>query len=410
LLIGLGLCVFIACGDDATARTDSGTDAGSLDAGKPVARQPDAGTSPSDAGDAGDASITAFDASQADASEGDDAGSPADASTDAGADAGFVCPVPAAGKVGGSCANDVDCESALGAGDGVCMKPGFGDVVWPAGGFCLGKVDACTIDADCGPNNLCATVNDPVNGAYKACLPACQTGGCVCGAGTACANWVAGIALAGGRTACLPGNGGASDGDPCASFGDCAEHSTCAADPLEHPGGQCRRFGCTPGNDATCNPNGDGHCIDEGLVTAGVALADVCVDACAVSGDCREAEGYRCFDAGGSVGKFCRHPQAGDACASDTDCGDAALWDCKTGAAYPGGSCAPATPCPTPGSTQGCSSESSICYDGPLVAATDNVCVDRCVGGPGVMGGCRLGYLCNDVNPGSSVSLGCVAP
>ena len=38
-----------------------------------------------------------------------------------------------------------------------------------------------------------------------------------------------------------------------------------------------------------------------------------CVDACTTDADCRQADGYRCFD-GGADGRYCRHPQTGDAC------------------------------------------------------------------------------------------------
>lgn len=211
--------------------------------------------------------------------------------------------------------------------------------------------------------------------------------------------------------ACFPAADAAIDGDPCVSFGECAIESTCREEPLEYPGGQCQRVGCTVGDDTTCATGGDGHCVDARLVSLGVRTGTACVDACTVDGDCRIADGYRCVDGGAGVGRYCRHPQAGDACAIDADCGGAMLWDCKVGVTYPGGMCTPTTGCPTPGSSNGCSPGSSVCYDAVLPAVpTDNVCVPRCGGPANTQGGCRPGYACRDVAPGPGVTLGCVNP
>lgn len=319
------------------------------------------------------------------------------------------CPLPPSGAVGGACATDSECDSAAGVGDGFCLRGRMGATVWPDAGYCINRVATCTMDADCGSGNVCATVDDP-GGAFSACVAGCGTG-CVCGDGQLCQGSFSGLPLLGGDVACVPGDASATDGAPCTSFGDCAAESVCIEDALEHPGGQCHRAWCTIGDDATCADGGDGHCIDQRSITAGVATANVCVDACTVDDDCRVAEGYRCFDGGATVGRFCRHPQAGDACAVDADCGPADAWDCKIGVTFPGGMCTPTTGCPTPGLDTGCTAGSSVCYDSVLPAVpTDNVCVDRCGGPFGTEGGCRTGYTCRDTHPGALVVLGCVNP
>jgi len=319
------------------------------------------------------------------------------------------CPARLPGAVGGPCATDAQCDSAPGAADGVCLHGQSGTVVWPTEGYCVNRIDTCTA-ANCGAGNACVTIDDP-SGAFRACLPACGTGDCACTNGQLCASSFAGSQLAEGMTACLPGNRSAVDGDACNGFGECAEDSLCLQDPLEYPGGQCHRVACTIGTDATCATGGDGHCIDFRLITAGFGVANVCVDACTSDTDCRANDGYKCVDGGAGVGRFCRHPQAGQACAVDGDCGNPVLWDCKLGVTFPGGQCTPTTGCTTPGDSSACSPGSSVCYDSVLPAIpADNVCVDRCGGPVDTQGGCRAGYLCRDTAPGVPVILGCVAP
>jgi hypothetical protein len=331
-----------------------------------------------------------------------------DAAPDAMVDAG--CPGLATGQVGGPCTTDAQCDSAAGAGDGICLRGLLGAITWPAQGYCINQIESCTDDADCGAGNACVTVSDPA-GSFRACFPACGTGDCACAAGQLCAGSFSGATFAAGDTACVPGNAAATDGDACAGFGDCAEDSACVLDPFEHPGGQCQRLGCTIGDDATCAAGGDGHCVDQLLITTGFQSGAVCVDACAIDADCRMADGYRCFDGGGTVGRFCRHPQAGDACMVDGDCGADAEWDCKTGVAFPGGMCTPTTGCPTPGLATGCSPGSSACFDSLLPGVpNDNVCVDRCAGPIGTQAGCRAGYVCRDADPSATTTLGCISP
>ena len=337
-----------------------------------------------------------------------DAAADPDANIDAGPSIDASCPVRGAGQVGGTCAIDTDCNSAAGVDDGYCLIGNQGNLVWPSAGYCVNQIDTCTANS-CGAGNQCTTINDPL-GAFRACLPACGTGACACSDGQLCANSFVGSAFGAGQTACMPGNAAATDGSTCTQFAECAQDSLCQFDPAEFPSGQCARIGCVVGNDTTCAANGDGHCVNFAPLTSGFNTGTVCVDSCDADTDCRQAEGYKCFDGGGTTGKYCRHPQVGDVCAVDTDCGDVAVWRCS--GALPGGACTLRAVCPTPGAATGCTLFSSICWDG-VTAGTPNMCVDRCGGPENLPGGCRTGLTCRDVDPGggpSRVFLGCVAP
>ncbi len=320
-----------------------------------------------------------------------------------------ICPAPTPGAVGGPCAVDSNCDSAAGLGDGICMRHSIAGTTWPGTGYCVNGIESCTDDASCGAGNQCVMVGDAA-GAFRICLPACGVGPCACPAGQVCAAWYAGAPILGGDVACLPGSPAAVDGDVCDSFGDCAPNSRCLDDRFEYPDGQCHRVGCAIGDDTTCA--GDGHCVAMAALTTGVEAGTACVDRCSVDSDCRFVSGYRCVDGGPEVGRYCRHPHAGDGCVLDEDCGAPGDWDCETGPTYPGGLCTPQLACPTPGTGGGCTRGSSICYDAVLLGvATDNVCADRCGGPIDTQGGCRAGYVCRDVAPAvTSVVLGCVSP
>jgi hypothetical protein len=306
-----------------------------------------------------------------------------------------ACAAPAAGEIGGPCVNDTECDSAPAAGDGLCLRGAIGARVWPAVGYCTNKVGVCVEDVDCGAGNVCATLQGA-----SLCLRACAVADCVCPGDQLCANTLGSDAL--DKDACLPGDAAAVDGDPCASFGDCSEGSACLVDgDLEYPGGQCMQVGCTLGNDATCTHGTDSKCVDPGLLPSVTG----CVDGCAIDADCRIAEGYRCVDAGGPTGRFCRHPQVGDACAAVADCGPDVTWSCLIGASFLGGMCTLDGACPTAGSSTGCTSGSSVCTD---PAAGSNHCVDACPGPLETRSTCRMTYRCRDVDPGGTTVLGCV--
>ncbi len=319
-----------------------------------------------------------------------DAAPPVDATVDTPPDAN--CPLRAPGLVGGPCTTDGQCDTTSGAGDGFCLNATLGGIGWPAAGYCVTRLGVCTMDSQCGSGNLCVTINDP-GGAFSACMPGCGAAPCDCSNGQACSDNLAGNTM--NKNACIPGNRSSIDGDACTGFGECDLNSICRSDTAEHPGGQCIQIGCTIGNDATCTAGGDGHCASPGFVSAGAG----CLDQCVTDANCRTAEGYKCFDAGGATGRHCRHPQAGDACAADVDCGDPGLWDCRTGAGFPGGYCTLQAGCNATNGT-GCSGGSSLCFDPP---GTDTpYCVDRCTGA--AQGTCRASYTCTTMG----TAAGCI--
>ena len=348
----------------------------------------------------GDVDATVADAPDIDAVPID--ARPVDAAIDAN------CPARAAGTVGGTCISDAQCDSATGAGDGFCLRGAQGSIVWPTEGYCVNQIDSCTVNS-CGAGNQCTTIDDPL-GAFRACMPACGADPCICSNGQICATGFSGSDLGAGQMACLPGNAASIDGAACTGFGECAQDSLCQNNAFEFPGGMCGRIGCTIGNDSTCAAGGDGHCVDLAQITAGFNTGTICVDRCVSDTDCRQGEGYRCVDGGGTIGKYCRHPQIGDTCTMDAQCDDAVGMRC--GFSLPGGFCTVRQPCPTPGSSQGCAPLSSICWDGPTPADL-NFCVDRCGGPENTQGGCRAGLTCRDVDPlggPTHVFLGCIAP
>lgn len=303
-------------------------------------------------------------------------GRPVDAPLDAQS-----CAARNFGDVGGPCTTDVDCESSAGAADGICLNNLLDPAPWPAVGYCISRTGGCTQDGECGDGNVCADLG----GGFRACMQGCNAAGpCECPDGMRCTDGYLNTPVQ--RMVCVPGNPLAVDGSPCTTFGDCDEHSICLDDAFEHPGGQCIQLGCTLGNDATCSSGGDGHCDRPDVIGGGTG----CLDVCTTDADCRTADGYKCFDAGGTTGKFCRHPAAGDGCTQDADCGSPVLWVCRSGVAFPGGYCTIRQACPTNGTTDGCSSGSSVCRD--PVGPEPGYCVDRCTGvGQGT---CRTGYNC----------------
>lgn len=368
LALGLGLLV-VGCGDNIKGGDDTGDDDPTVDAAPVDAMMIDAEPPP---------------------------------------DAMVVCPAREAGAVGGACASDDDCDSAKGANDGFCFVGPFGPTTFPPEGYCVhdnGLGTICDDDGDCGAGNLCVDLPELP---YKYCLPACGCGDVTnaCPPNQACFETFNGFAMS--KAACVPGSAAAVDGDPCAGFYECGESSACNEDSLEFPGGECAKFGCTLGDDSTCN---GGHCAMAEPPFAGTE----CRDTCEVDADCREAEGYVCYDpdgSGGAARKYCRHPRIGDPCATADDCGGAS-WTCMTGAEFDGGMCT-VVACPTAGTINGCT-PGSVCHD-PADSET-NYCVDRCTGTEGTQGTCRAGYLCVDTNPAppagpppaeQNISLGCV--
>ena len=307
-------------------------------------------------------------------------------------DAMFCAPQPA-GLVGGACDADEDCNQ--GGTAGICLRGNINGTIYPPEGFCI--IDdlagtACDSDDDCGAGAQCVDQEG-----YRSCLPTCSCAGDACPDNQACHDAFLGFPL--DRASCIPGDAAARDGDACDGVHECFPETGCRNNPLEFPGGECYTPYCTPGDDSTCN---GGTCVE---IEDFPFVAPVCLDDCTDDGDCRQAEGYVCYDpdGAGTATNYCRHPQVGDPCATADDCGPSAVWECKTGAAFPGGYCAPLEACPTPGSLAGCS-PNSVCFDD---AAAANYCVDRCEN-VGTQSTCRTGYTCVDTDPGAMTFGGCV--
>ena len=323
-----------------------------------------------------------------------DAGSDVDgASVDAEVgepDAGIDCPAPAADSIGGSCPTlgaQASCDSETGAGDGFCLDEGVPNTSWPGEGYCL-PIGGGTCP-NCPAGTFCATILQPGSPATTACMPECCEGGATCGPNLICSSLLFGEDL--GGTACVPGTLGASDGDPCVDFGDCDKNSICRNDQFLFPDGMCAVTNCTVFDDTTCN---GGRCVD---FDGPSGRAPLCVDDCELDSDCRESQGYVCFDGSAqNLGKFCRHPEVGDPCASADDCGGTP-WVCKTAPeGFPGGYCA----------IEGCTTAG----DCPVRSFCDTnetptLCTQQCTEGD-LAGVCRAGYTCNRVELGEPGPVG----
>ena len=172
-----------------------------------------------------------------------------------GPDASSVaCDPPAAGAPGSACTAPEDCDSAEDAGDGRCLNADHRGVTWPETGYC---VRICAEEAaDCGAGTTCF---DQEGSAQVLCMPTCCEG-VACASGFACSSQFLGEAI--GAAVCMPGDPSAVDGTPCESVADCDVNSNCLADS-SGTGSVCATIGCTVGDDSTCAPGGDGHCIDD---------------------------------------------------------------------------------------------------------------------------------------------------
>ncbi len=329
------------------------------------------------AGDSIDGGIGATDAAQADARP---PGTP-DA-TPVDIDAAPSCNGPGAGLVGAACSSDGACAGGPGA---FCLTAADS---WPAAGYCT---HACDTDDDCGPGARCS---DPIGeSGTRVCFATCCAGGGCGRGGMACTTSLGASGI--GFDACLPGDPSAADGDACDSFGDCAPESVCNDDLFEAPGGYCVTIGCTPGNDATCAPAGDGLCVDDDPFDGNPPF---CVDRCTNAGDCRTSEGYECVSiALGTSVCAAPHEDPGAGCTSDGQCG-AAPWDCLTGPDFPGGYCSRAD----------CTGAAGSCPDGLFcgIVGGDTFCVASCEPGPVA---CRFleGYECVSFGMGFN---GCIQP
>ncbi len=307
-----------------------------------------------------------------------DATPPADASPP---DA-MNCPAPAAGDVGGACADDGDCTAA----NSICVDEGEN---FPAVGYC---VNECMSDTDCATGSSCVDIIEPspfaaLNTAGggppdKLCMPNCCAND-TCGDGLLCSNVLA-VTIPLDKNACLPGDIAATDHDSCDSFGDCNEESFCVTGP-DAPGGFCAQFGCIVGDNTTCTIGTNSLCIGEGVGGMGA-----CFKQCTMDSECREAEGYQCLSIGAL--SICAHATFGNGCGADADCG-LSPWTCDTG--QPGGYCTIAC---DPAGANVCGQD-AVCIDRTGGDPSDAYCADLCMGS-GSQGDCRTGYFCAGGSPG----------
>jgi hypothetical protein len=192
-----------------------------------------------------------------DAPDIDAADDPPDA--EPGPDA-FFCAANDPDELGGTC-DPLEATACGGAAAGGTCLAGPVDVsVFPPEGYCVQSDFSdtfCDADADCGEGGVCAAVEFSF-GTAAVCLPACcefET----CPTGQECWDTLNGLPM--DKTACVPGDASAADGDTCAGFYECNESSQCAND-FENPGGSCETFGCTEGSAAGCH-GGDLCIVDD---------------------------------------------------------------------------------------------------------------------------------------------------
>jgi hypothetical protein len=271
----------------------------------------------------------------------------------------------------------------------------------PSGWLCLGQKIARSLPQDGYCTKSC--MNDPDCGAGAFCGPPflngvnyCWTS---CDANMQCAapHRVCSRRLDGNfdlvKTACIPGNPNAKDGDPCVSFEDCNRSQACLVNPFESPGGLCLTIGCTIGDNTTCAPGGNPQCIAVG------GTLNLCLAGCMANGDCRAAEGYVCQGAAPPKSGLCLYPHAkiGDACTKDTDCGlVGSPWHCLTGAPFTNGYCSGIRCDPSDDRT--CPTNAHCVDPTPTTPQSgDEFCVKDCT----TTADCRVadGYSCKPYDP-----------
>ena len=316
---------------------------------------------------------------------GNDASAPDSADVGSAADAvPELGPDPSLG-VGNPCTNDNACMPGL-----LCLDEGE---QWPAEGYCTME---CTIDEECGGDAFCSAPLGLDGG--RICIKSCESDTHCAVARRSCSRTLA-AALDLGQPGCVPGNAAAKDGSPCTTFGDCSGRQTCASNPFSAPDGICVTVGCTPGDNTTCAPGGDGFCV-------AFNNSGLCLDTCTAPAECRVAQGYTCQDADptDAFPGICAYnaKKVGAACAT-TDCGPDP-WECLTGSRFPGGYCG-ARAC-TVGTAATCPFDSH-CYDPDAARVNDQFCVAECRKDED----CRMaeGYTCKPLGATPADGKGCLA-
>jgi hypothetical protein len=293
----------------------------------------------------------------------------------------------------GTCATGCDASTGAGCTGGTCIPGGFG------GDLC---VASCTTPTDCRAGYRCEVNDAPAGGSY--CAPGCATdtdcttSGYVCNPGLG--------------TCDVPFDAGQL-GDMCSRRGGC-DGGTCLSEGSSgFPAGYCAYAGCTLGGT---------DCPTGGVCAPGSGDTNICLDACAVDGDCRT--GYACrptdytmmgsplacvpactdtsqcvnamrgFVCNAGTGR-CTVPfeaaRQGEPCADASECPGGRCHD-EAGDGWPAGTCA-ATGCRlagTGGSTP-CAA-GAVCVDDGAGDPDVGECLTACT--VGMSGGCRPGYGC----------------
>jgi len=209
--------------------------------------------------------------------------------------------------LGERCTLASDCA----AGDGVFC--GYPDLVCTR---------FCEDDASCGSGGRCVRAAADET---RICRRAC-TSDATCGAGMRCLD----IDASGQKECVVEGSGLSPVGGACAATSGCADGLVCRGSA---PGGVCTR-GCGAG--VACPSGSRCAALDGG--------PDVCLATCTTDGECRQGEGWACFDGDDDGAKECRpfgggDRELGDACVNVTDCAGGAQAVCATAPATFSGTC-----------------------------------------------------------------------
>jgi hypothetical protein len=214
---------------------------------------------------------------------------------------------PGAKSVGQACAAASECRS------GACFDRQFG---LPGGGTRTYCSSTCSVNSDCGPDQLCTrlvqnnngTASDPTDDVV---VGICQTLFIPRGA-AGCDPSSCAVSVAGGVATCdlahgLCYNSAAVPGSPCSADADCPLGGVCSKGS-RFPHGYCQTFGCSP----TAAAGSADACAGTGSVCAQRGGPDAplsaCYDGCKLGSD---AGGADCLRA--TEGYFCDAPVPGAA-------------------------------------------------------------------------------------------------
>ena len=261
-------------------------------------------------------------------------------------------PTPVAGAIGGACSVDADCKDP----GAVCMDLTGGYCVIPS---CSGVADACP------QGSACFLFGEEESYCVDTCLTSeeCRENeGYVCDADKTC--WPG--------EAAPPSTGAVPIGGACSVDADCKDEgadcypANANGNPTGFLNGYCLINGCQPGQ---C-PEGS---VCEVIYADGAAA---CMASCAETPDCRDSEGYACYDQG-----IC-FPGCADwiPCPTGYACGEQAFCvpDCSPGDCTDGLVCdVDSGECVDPPCTPGACPNDLVCSE------ESGKCIPDLSGGPG---------------------------